>query len=306
MGRIANCIFILVPLLFVTSPAFAQNWCPVVNLGMPPNSSFNENFPTFTPDGLALYFQSNRPGGVGGTDLWVSRRANHYAPWGTPMNLGAPINYPGQDSGAIFTSDGLTMYYASDRPGGEGLLDIWVSTRTDPNDDFGWSAPENVGDVINTEHNDAPNAFEFNEAGQVLRMWFARDNGLDPTGIENFDIWTTKAHTKQGYWGQPKEMTNFNSIYRDGSLAIRPDSLEIAFTTNRPGGVGMTDIWFSTRATTEDEWGPPFNGPAALNTTVRDVSSTYYPTDPATLILYSTRPGGFGLLDIYFSTRTCP
>ena len=51
------------------STASAQHWCPPLNVGSGVNSAFQENYPSISPDGLAMYFDSNRPGGLGNTDM---------------------------------------------------------------------------------------------------------------------------------------------------------------------------------------------------------------------------------------------
>jgi hypothetical protein len=77
--------------LVATSNAFTVlSWCEPVNLGATVNSAFNEQYPTITPNGLSLYFESNRPGGEGGLDLWVSQRTSVDSPWETPQNFGLP------------------------------------------------------------------------------------------------------------------------------------------------------------------------------------------------------------------------
>src|SRR3954454_4088651 len=53
------------------------------------NTEFNDGCPIQAPDGLSLYIASNRPGGLGGQDIWVAHRQRADAPWGAPENLGA-------------------------------------------------------------------------------------------------------------------------------------------------------------------------------------------------------------------------
>ena len=105
---------------------------------------------TFSPDELSLYLTSDRAGGLGLTDIWISRRECVTCPWQTPVNAGAPINSAGQDAGPRFSNDGHLLFFQSDRPGGVGAGDIYVTRRANPNDDFAWSDPVLLGGDVNT------------------------------------------------------------------------------------------------------------------------------------------------------------
>jgi hypothetical protein len=100
-------------------------WQAPVNLGSLVNTPASEDFPTLSPDGLLLAFSEYpsrplRPGGYGGQDIWLARRASPSYPWGTPVNLGPIVNTSGLDIAATFSPDGLTLYVMSTRPGGLG------------------------------------------------------------------------------------------------------------------------------------------------------------------------------------------
>src|SRR5919109_5551479 len=69
-------------------------WSAPVNLGPVVNSSATEQNPAVSADGLALYFQSDRPGGLGGVDIWGTRWDAGNKAWGPPVNLGTPVNTP--------------------------------------------------------------------------------------------------------------------------------------------------------------------------------------------------------------------
>jgi hypothetical protein len=73
---------------------------------------------------------STRPGGVGVADIWVSTRESTADPWSTPVTVGMPVNYPGSITGGpALSCDGTTLYFTSDRPGGFGAFDVYVSRR---------------------------------------------------------------------------------------------------------------------------------------------------------------------------------
>jgi hypothetical protein len=93
------------------------------------NSAVDDARPNVRTDGLEMVFDSVRPGGQGGPDIWVSSRANVQSAWSAPVNPGAPINSPQGESRASLSRDGERLYFGSTRPGGDGGSDIYVATR---------------------------------------------------------------------------------------------------------------------------------------------------------------------------------
>ena len=73
--------------LIAFSTSHFSGWSEPVNLGATINTTFDEQGPTLSSDELSLYFGSDRPGGIGGFDIWVSRRSCRDCAWGTPENL---------------------------------------------------------------------------------------------------------------------------------------------------------------------------------------------------------------------------
>ena len=95
------------------------------------SSASNENDPSIRHDGLEIFFHSNRTGSIGtALDLWVATRESTLDPWSTPVNLGSPVNIASQEQNAYLSSDGKTLFFSSDRPGGFGGLDLYMTTRT--------------------------------------------------------------------------------------------------------------------------------------------------------------------------------
>jgi len=100
------------------------------------NSASNELLPRLSADELSIVFTSQRPEGKGATDIWAARRSSVAAPFAAPVNL-AEVNTDVDDTGAWLSSDGLTIFFASNRAGGQGRLDIWRATRTGIDQPFG-------------------------------------------------------------------------------------------------------------------------------------------------------------------------
>src|SRR3954464_5738918 len=100
------------------------------------NTVFNDGCPIQSPDGLSLYMASNRPGGLGGNDIWVAQRESRDARWGTPVNLGAPVNSSANDF-CPTPLPGKRLLFVSERGGPDtcGGAAIYITRR---NPAHGW------------------------------------------------------------------------------------------------------------------------------------------------------------------------
>ena len=276
-------------------------WSTPINLGPLVNSPFDDNRPAISKDGLSLYITSDRPGGSGGLDIWVSHRPSVDDPWRAPQNLGPTVNSSLNDVAPTFSPDGHRLYFHSLRAGGCGIADLYVSRRHDTRDDFGWGPPEDLGCVVNTPYlNAGPTIFE-DEATGITTLYYTIQNR--PGGLGDFDIYQSTRQGDDGAFGPPVLVPELSSPVRDTRTAIRRDGLEIFLSSGRPGGVGGEDVWVSTRASTLDPWSTPVNLGAVVNTTAFD-GGPALSFDGTTLYFHSTRPGGFGGNDLYVTTRT--
>ena len=127
-----------------------DGWSKLKKLPKPINTTYSETHGTFTEDGRAIYFASDRPGGFGGKDIYVSRKLPSGG-WGKPQNLGATINTPEDEDSPFIHSDGKTLYFASEGHDSMGGYDIFHSTISDSGV---WGKPVNVGYPINTPDDD--------------------------------------------------------------------------------------------------------------------------------------------------------
>lgn len=121
-------------------------WSDPVNLGRNINTEAWESSPSLSPDRRALFFSSNRPGGYGGKDLYVSYRQPD-GRWSAAVNMGATINTAGDELAPFIHADNATLYFTSDGLQGYGSSDIFLC-RKGPNNE--WSVPQNLGYPINT------------------------------------------------------------------------------------------------------------------------------------------------------------
>ena len=286
---------ILVPLQVETAKTFSE-WSAPVNLGPVVNSAFEEFLPEMSKDGRSLYFSSNRPGPFGGEDLWVSRRATRDDAWDEPMNLGPNINTGFNERSPALSRDGHYLFFATTRSGGSGGFDIWVSWRAHTRDDFGWQPPVNLGPGVNGAFGDfGPTFFENDDIG-IPNLFFASNR----PGVGGVDIYRSEL-AANGSFGPAVLIRELSTPQNDFRPTIRPDGLEVFFDSNRPGGIGLRDLWASTRETTSNAWSTPVNLGPGVNTGFNDTLPALS-SDGMTLIFTSDRPG-FGGSDLYMTSR---
>jgi Tol biopolymer transport system component len=133
---------------------------PLVEL----NTSSLEIAPRVSTDELSIVYASQRPDGRGRTDIWQARRSSLDAPFGAPENL-AELNTEADETGAWPSSDGLTMFFASNRAGGLGRLDIWRATRASVAEPFG---PAELVPAINSPSDELDVSLSNNERELLL------------------------------------------------------------------------------------------------------------------------------------------
>jgi hypothetical protein len=303
--RTVSAVLSLVLVALTTSqpgaaPKFAD-WAVPTNLGATINSPSNDFGAATSKDGLSLYFNSDRPGSLGGQDIWVSHRLSENDAWGPPMNLGAVINTTAAESVPSLSRDGHWLFFTSTDPDGLGDRDIWVSWRAHTRDDFGWEAPFNLGAGVNSASFDAGASYFANDQGGVPALFFTsnRAGGLGSPGT--FDIYVSQLWPV-GSFGPATLVPELSSAASDQRPSVRFDGLEVFLYSNRPGSLG-NDLWASTRETVFDPWSPPVNLGATVNSAVDD-QQPHIAADRQTLFFASNRPGSFGGLDLYVTTRT--
>ena len=214
-----------------------------------------------------------------------------------PMSLGPIVNSSKGEGGPHISTDGLSLFFASKRPGGLGDEDLWVTTRKTKDDP--WGTPVNLGSMINSS------AYEGDPCTSVdgLELYFVSGR-LGGSGT--WDIWVTRRKTKDDPWNAPVNLgPSVNSPLKESCPSISADGLELYFNDYwgpRPGGMGATDIYVTTRKTKDDPWGTPVN----LGPPVNSVAHEWDPdisADGLSLYFSSQRGPGLGGAGFWVTTR---
>ena len=272
-------------------------WTAPVNIGPPVNSTFADAGAAISKDRLSLYFHSDRTGSLGSTDLWVSQRASEEEPWGVPVNLGSAINTPSIEAVPALSRDEHWLFFGSDRPG-FGSNDIWVSYRQHVHDPFDWQPPVNLGAGVNSAASDAGPTYLENEDGTGAQLFFHSGR---PAGVGSTDIYVSERFPN-GTFSPAHLVAELGSPGMEQHPSIRFDGLEIFFFSDRPGTLGVVDVWAATRRNVLDQWSRPANLGPIVNTIFGE-AQPYISSDRQTLFFTSARPGGLGSQDIWMTTR---
>lgn len=288
-------------ILRAEDPPKYSPWSAAVNLGPVVNTAGNDAGPCISRDGLSLYFNSDRPGGFGLADIYVARRASAGDPWSGPVNLGPNVNTASADQACALSSDEHWLFFNSNRPQGFGLGDLYVTRRHNRRSDSGWLAAQNLGPAVNTAAIEAFPTYYEDEATGKITIYFSSNR---PGGQGGMDIYAITLQP-DGSWSAPAPVLELNSAFDDVQPNVRRDGLELFMSSNRPGSLGVYDVWVSTRAGAADPWGTPINlGPVVNSPAPAAQGRPALSFDGTVLYFYSSRPGGFGSNDIYMSTRS--
>jgi hypothetical protein len=266
--------------------------------GPPIDSSYADSLDCISADGLELYLDSRRPGGVGDWDIWVAKRDTTDADWGEPVNLGSAVNSGVAESYACISQDGLELYFDSEgRPGGYGGWDILVSKRATR--EAAWGPAVNLGPTVNGPAEDA--APWISPDGRELYFMVGKYATAGQAG--GASIWVTRRETKNDPWGTPVRLgAAINSSAYEGVPCLSANGLSLFFSDGwptgpyRPGGFGRQDMWVTTRATTDDEWGIPRNLGRPVNSPLNEDTPRLSP-DGSTL--YFNRGTGFYVYEVW-------
>jgi hypothetical protein len=220
------------------------------------NSADDDSLPFLSSNEHVLYFYSRRQtetsGGLPGPgDIWMTRRRNKHSDWQEPTNLGCVLNTSDDETAPAFFEDPRTeqawLFFGSNRTGGFGDYDVYASLLGDKG---------SVGRGMLVR--------EFSSAGRDTRI-FIRKDGLEAFITSNrpgslgtaipplLDIWVSTRDTLSDPWSVPTNPGNpVNSQSDDVAPWLSKNGTTLYFSSNRPGGHGMRDIWYTTRPKLND------------------------------------------------------
>ena len=162
-----------------------NHWTTAKNLGRNVNTDYWDSAPSISPDGKALYFSSNRPGGLGGIDLYIAFK-NEKGGWEEAINLGPQINTSGDEQTPFIHTDNNSLYFSSTGWPGYGGADFFVvHQKIDGN----WTKPLNLGYPINTFDNEGSIAV----ASNGVDAYIASDRSDSRGGLDIYKVTLSKA-----------------------------------------------------------------------------------------------------------------
>ena len=208
------------------------DWLPREPLGPPVRTGYNEGAQCLSPDGkYLLYTMCDADFGMGSCDIYWAKLMGDK--WSRPRNFGAPVNTSAWESQPTMSSDGMTVYFASSRPGGYGGMDIWKTTMTAEGE---FTVPENLGPSINTPGDDA--APFIHSDGRTL--YFASNGRV---GMGGYDLYYTTLRP-DGTWSDPKNMGYpINSPADEINIFINASGTMAYMASDKDGGYGGLDLY---------------------------------------------------------------
>lgn len=215
-------------------------WEAPVNLGPVINTPGVDISPNLSIDGHLLFFASTRPGGHGEGDIWVSRRANPKDDfgWGPPVNLGPGVNTPDVEMAPVYrqsAEDGAAnLYFSRGWP-----TDLYYTPLTRDGETRGPA-------VLVSELNDPAANDQFPTVrtdGREIIFWSQRSGSAG--GV---DLWVSTRRSVHDPWSAPMNLgPPVNTDFIDATPSLSFDGRALMICSNRPGSLGGTDIWMSTR-----------------------------------------------------------
>ncbi len=213
------------------------DWFYARPLGVPPNSPDQESSMAISADGHYLFFnrcenRSQDGWAEGGCDLLMAYRVANDSPWTIAQPFGGTINTPAYEGMPSPSPDCRELYFVSDRPGGYGGYDIWVSRY----EEGLWQLPVNAGPAINTRGNEtAPYMYADNET-----LYFTSDGWL---GMGGTDLFVSRKINDSNYTTAVNVGYPINTAFDEKSACVTLDGKRLYFSSDRNGPPGNYDIY---------------------------------------------------------------
>jgi hypothetical protein len=192
------------------------------------NTAMGELHAQVSPDGLSMYFSSNRAGGLGAADIYFTTRASRSAPWTTPT-LVVELSSAGADFVASPDVSGLHLVLGSNRTGN---VDLFVSSRATTSSP--WRGPTAIAQ-LNTIADEQDGML----ADGGLALYFSQGDMTNPK-----ELMVARRPTVDGVFGAPEPVTEVNSAMDELDPWVSDDERTIYFNSNRGG---TEDLYFSSR-----------------------------------------------------------
>ncbi len=196
------------------------------------DSPEDDRDPSISADEHTIYFSSERPGGLGLTDIYTATRTSLASPFTTPVAVAA-LNTPSNETKLTITDDELELVIASDRPGGQGLYDLWHAKRASTQ--VPWN-PLNEAQLGSED--DANSQFDPQLSIDGLHLYYA-----PLVGTIQVIMFATRA-TRTVAFGTPTVL-GITSFKGDADPAPSADELVIVYSSMRAGGTGH--LYYATR-----------------------------------------------------------
>jgi outer membrane protein OmpA-like peptidoglycan-associated protein len=212
-------------------------WLYARNLGSPPNSPNQEASQSISSDGHYLFFsrcenRSEDGWAEGGCDLYMAYRIANDSPWTVAQPFGATINTPAYEGMPSTSADCRELYFVSDRPGGYGGYDIWISRF----ENGLWQLPVNAGPNINTAGNETAPYMNLDDN----TLYFTSDGW---PGMGGSDIFVTRRINDTSYEKAVNLGYPINTAYDEKSACVTLDGKRLYFSSDRQGPAGNYDIY---------------------------------------------------------------
>ena len=266
----------------------------IINVGNKINSIYPDYVPVITADRSVMVFTSRRPGNIGEMefdengnevfkyeDIYMSFLEGDK--WGTPQNIGKPVNGEFHDANVSISSDGSILFiYKAE----EGNGDLFSSKLEGEK----WTKPESLGKNVNSKYYEPSCSMTSDES----KLYFSSDR---PGGYGGLDIWVSKKE-KNGKWGEAVNLgSEVNTKYDDDAPFIHPDGKTLYFSSKGHKTMGGYDI-FTTIVSEDGTYSKPENIGYPINTADDDIYFVVS-ADKKHGYYASAREGTYGEKDIY-------